>query len=289
MSRKSIIYLCATVLLAAYTVTAVAQSRARAAAEPNTAVVIDVADSARSGFVTAADVDKALGGLRARARRTPRRRINTLKIERMLTALPNIEGARCVARNDGTLHLCVVPMQPVARVFDNGSSYYINASGKRIAATAGHHVDVPVVTGHFASGKDVAALLPMFGYIHSHPDLDAMVTSVTVRPNGDIIVIPPVAGHVINLGDTTMIADKFGRLRRFYREVMPVRGWDCYDTLSVKWRGRLVATRAVKRPDVHIALDRLEGIVDEVPDDGTTDTGTAADIEVQADSAAHLR
>ena len=246
MSRKSIIYLCATVLLAAYTVTAVALSRARAAAEPYTAVVIDVADSARSGFVTAADVDKALGGLRARARRTPRRRINTLKIERMLTALPNIEGARCVARNDGTLHLCVVPMQPVARVFDNGSSYYINASGKRISAELRYHIDVPVLVGTFGSEYPAQRLLPLLSYIASDSTANAMIATVTQEPDGNIILVPNIVGHVINFGDTSRVADKFARLRTFYRHVAPTKGWATYDTIAVKWRDRIVATRRHK-------------------------------------------
>ena len=56
-----------------------------------------------------------------------------------------------------------------------------------------------------------------------------------------------IRGHVINFGDVSDIENKFDRLRRMYEEILPLKGWDFYDTLSVKWRGQVVATRRVKK------------------------------------------
>ena len=61
--------------------------------------------------------------------------------------------------------------------------------------------------------------------------------------NHDIILVPVIRGHVVNFGDTSLIADKFARIKSFYNNVMPVKGWDYYESLSVKWRGQIVATR----------------------------------------------
>lgn len=282
------IYPAATVLLAAYVVFAVSASRKADRSLPFTSVAIEVVDSAHTGFVTAADVDRMLGGLRQRVKMTPRGRLNLLVLERQLEAQPAIESARCYALNNGELCLRVVSMQPVVRVFDGAGSYYVNAGGKTIPADAGNHVDVPVVSGHFKSGAAVTALLPMFRYIHANPGYDALVTSVTVDRRGDIIVIPAIRGHVINLGDTSQIADKFTRLSTFYHRVMPVKGWQFYDTLSVKWRGRLVATRAGKRTVDSLAIRDAEAPV-EIPDDGTmmTDDRIDAVIAAQAVDAAH--
>jgi hypothetical protein len=86
----------------------------------------------------------------------------------------------------------------------------------------------------------------LLDYIAADQGLDALVSTVKQERNGNITIIPSIRGHVINFGDTSMLADKFARLRTFYREVMPVRGWETYDTLAVKWRGRIVATRRNK-------------------------------------------
>ena len=136
-------------------------------------------------------------------------------------------------------------MVPVARVFESRGhrSYYINAEGKRIGAEARFHIDVPVVCGTFSEAHTPARLLPLLSHIAADPQLDALVSTIVSEPDGDIIIVPAMRGHVVNFGDTADVADKFARLRRFYRSVPAERGWDSYDTISVKWRGQVVATR----------------------------------------------
>ena len=277
MTKRDILYLCGTAVLLLYTVFAVALTRAEKRMSLYEGVDIEVADSAGTGFVTAADIDRTLGGLRAICARDPRGKINTLALERRLQAIPSVESASVTELNNGRLRLRVKPLVPVLRVMDGNSSYYINAAGKTISSDQGNFVDVPVIVGHFKSGKEVARLVPMFSYIHRHPEYDALVSSVSVSPRGDIIIVPAVTGHVINMGDTSRIEDKFKRLNRFYSEVMPVKGWEYFDTLSVKYSGRVIGTRAAKR-EAPIALTALaDSVADNAPDDAFQ--GGSDDIE----------
>ena len=277
MTKRDILYLCGTAVLLLYTVFAVALTRAEKRMSLYEGVDIEVADSAGTGFVTAADIDRTLGGLRAICARDPRGKINTLALERRLQAMPSVESASVTELNNGRLRLRVKPLVPVLRVMDGNSSYYINAAGKTISSDQGNFVDVPVIVGHFKSGKEVARLVPMFSYIHRHPEYDALVSSVSVSPRGDIIIVPAVTGHVINMGDTSRIEDKFKRLNRFYSEVMPVKGWEYFDTLSVKYSGRVIGTRAAKR-EAPIALTALaDSVADNAPDDAFQ--GGSDDIE----------
>lgn len=277
MTKRDILYLCGTAVLLLYTVFAVALTRAEKRMSLYEGVDIEVADSAGTGFVTAADIDRTLGGLRAICARDPRGKINTLALERRLQAMQSVESASVTELNNGRLRLRVKPLVPVLRVMDGNSSYYINAAGKTISSDQGNFVDVPVIVGHFKSGKEVARLVPMFSYIHRHPEYDALVSSVSVSPRGDIIIVPAVTGHVINMGDTSRIEDKFKRLNRFYSEVMPVKGWEYFDTLSVKYSGRVIGTRAAKR-EAPIALTALaDSVADNAPDDAFQ--GGSDDIE----------
>ena len=99
---------------------------------------------------------------------------------------------------------------------------------------------------------------------------------MTQEPGGNIIIIPTVVGHVVNFGDTSMVDDKFLRLRTFYRKVLPTVGWQHYDTIAVKWRGQVVATRRHKRPEPVqlITIEEQSGILDRF-DDETTQCRTA--------------
>jgi cell division protein FtsQ len=266
-------------VLLAYIIVAVSYTCAGERSDTFNGLQICIDDTTGNGFVSSADIDTELGDLSQKIRLTKHADLNTLSLENKLRTLDKIEDAHCVILNNGVLQIDIVPMQPVARVFDGNKSYYINNRGKRIKADARYHVDVPIVSGHYATGEAVAELLPMFDFIRRNPEYDALVTEVTKNKRGDIIVVPSVVGHVINIGDTTMIADKFSRLRKFYHEVMKVKGWNYYDTLSVKWRGRIVATRRTKKVIDDRPLTELDGIVDEVLDNGTmltTTDGSAA-------------
>lgn len=264
-------YLLAAVLTA-YVVVAVAWSRDVASARRCVRIDISVADSAGSGFVGAADVARELAGLPRRAPGMLLADIDTDSIERMLNAIDKIESATSTVFTDGHVELTVVPMQPVARVFDTSTpearSYYINRQGKRISASAAYHTDVPVISGHFDSSFRPAALVPLIEYVTSRPQWDRLITHIKVDGPTNIILVPMIHGHVINLGDTSGLDDKFGRVALAYKKILPLKGWEYYDTVSVKWRGQIVATRRQKKlaPVVNPADYEAE---QEAPDLGT--------------------
>ncbi len=229
---------------------------------------ISVADSIGSGFVSQLEVSQECGDIMQWITSRKRKEVNLNELESRLRASDKIERVNVSLLNNGILAIDVVPMVPVARIFDTSTSYYINAGGKRISADPRYHVDVPVVVGNFNDRRPATRLLPLLDHIASRPELDALVSTVKQAHNGDIIIVPTIRGHVVNFGDTSDVADKFARLREFYRQVMPVRGWETYDTIAVKWRGQVVATRR----DKALATTSLAAVVEEFDDIDDTDT-----------------
>lgn len=200
-----------------------------------------------SKFVDARDVIVELGIDTDRLGSVLRDSFDIDALEKRLKASDKLQDANITMLSDGSLVVDVDPMVPVARVFDTTRpSYYINASGKRISAELRYHIDVPVLVGTFGSEYPAQRLLPLLSYIASDSTANAMIATVTQEPDGNIILVPNIVGHVINFGDTSRVADKFARLRTFYRHVAPTKGWATYDTIAVKWRDRIVATRRHK-------------------------------------------
>jgi len=218
-------------------------------------IEINIDDPEGRGFLTDEDVNDELGNIVGQLDTLRRGNFNSLECERILTGINRVEKARCLILNNGILRIDIDPIDPVARFFEPDGSVYVNAAGKRVKAKAAYHVDVPVVTTtHRADSAMVHDLLPLLRAIKKDPANNVLISSLRIDRRGDIIIIPNVLGHVINFGDTTLIDNKFARLRAFYRNVMPVRGWNAYDTISVKWAGRIVATKRDKnvaslRPD----------------------------------------
>ena len=171
---------------------------------------------------------------------------------------------------DGRVLVTVIPLLPVARVFDGSDSYYVNREGKRIRANARYFSDVPVIMGHFPREDSVftpLSLMPLFDWLNEHAETwGRFITMVKVESPNDVILIPAITGHVINIGAPEGFDSKFERLRKVYQKVIPLKGWKYYDTLSVKWAGQLVATRRSK------PVEQVAAASDD--EDETTDVST---------------
>ena len=110
---------------------------------------------------------------------------------------------------------------------------------------------------------------PIVERISRDPQWEAITSQLMVNPgNGDIILVPLIRGHVVNLGDTADIDDKLARVMTMYRKVLPLKGWEYYDTISVKWAGQVVASRRVKsipEPAVDVYKRQLHSQRSEAP------------------------
>lgn len=240
-------------------------------------MVISV-DTTAVKFLNPKGLSEQMGDYPWRVSKMPLNKVNIDSLERMLMQMDEIETVNVTIQNDSKVHVDVVPMRPVARVFQNdGRSYYINREGKRITADARFHIDVPLVVGDFDDTKFSAnKVLPLIEYISQDSLWSNMISMVRVDSPNDIILVPVIRGHVINFGDMTNFASKFNRLRRFYREVMPVRGWEMYDNISVKYNGQIVATRRNKKlptPEVIVETENSEAAeIDLAPADSLAQT-----------------
>lgn len=247
--KRSWVYASLTLLVVAYLIMMGAIACTKSALRPCTGILITVHDTARYRFVNPEELARELGTLPDEIAVRPLADINIDSLERYLSSFDKIESVNVNRLSDGHILIDVYPMKPVARIFstDGSRSYYINRSGKRIVADARYHLDVPVVVGDFTPSRFPAtSILPLVDHIGTDSLLSALVTMIKVDSPTDIILVPAMRGHVINLGDTLNYADKFRRLKTMYARVMNVRGWEYYDTLSVKWPGQVVATRRDK-------------------------------------------
>ena len=270
MSRRTIINAILACALLAYIFVAVPMTKSAERNDTFKGLTIKVNSKQHSNFLKEEDVNEILGDLRSKLDTLKRKNLNTREVERTLNSCNRVERSSCLILNDGTLYVEVDPIEPVARIFDSKGSVYVNSTGKRIEASPSYHVDVPVVTTvSVADTAMVRKLLPILREIKTNPQANALIASLHIDGRGDIIIIPNVLGHVINFGDTTQIQNKIDRLHVFYRDVLPVKGWNAYDTISVKWSGRIFATKSDKTVPHLVSLDELEDVVDETLDDET--------------------
>lgn len=179
-------------------------------------------------------------------------RIDLQNIENYLGQFSNFESVECSINPDNKLRITVTPISPEVRVFSaEGKSYYINRSGKRINADAEFFVDVPVLIASPGTEKDYESALSVIRYVTGDAELNSLISSYKIDSPNDIILIPRINGHVINFGDSTRQADKKAAILTAYRKILTAKGWNTYDTISVKFRDQIVATRRNKSANIH--------------------------------------
>lgn len=244
-------------------------ARYKSQGEVCTSVEVEVINADSTSFVTPQGVlsDLKHQGLEFEGKRMAD--INASTIEKALAKSPYLEFADIVKCQNGRLLIQVSQLLPVLRVFDGENSYYVNRAGKHMDASLYYHTDVPVVQGHFTRKYPATRLLPLIDYVESDSLLRSLVTMFCVRDTNNIILVPQISGHVINVGDASGFENKFAKLKLFYREVMPKRGWNAFDTISVKWDHQIVATRRVKAVVQHLDYDPEDD--EQAPDIETMD------------------
>ena len=268
-------------VLAALLVTGALWARSKSRGEVCTAVNVQVVNADSTSFVTPEGIlsDLKSQGIKLEGKRMGD--INASDVEEALRLSPYLENADIVKCQDGRLLIRVYQLVPVLRVFDGDESYYVNRMGKRMAASSFYHCDVPVVQGHFTKKYPPTRLLPLIDYVEGDSLLRSLVTMYCVRDTNNIILVPQFSGHVVNIGNADGFENKFDKLKLFYREVMPKKGWNTYDTISVKWNHQIVATRRVKAVQQIIEYDPDDD--EQAPDIETMTMGSAAEANKEQD------
>ena len=231
-------------------------------------LTVEIMNSDSTQFVTERGVQTALAESGIKVLGRPMRQIDASHIEHVLGQSDYLENVECVKAKDGEIIIRATQLVPVLRVFDaDNVSYYVNAAGKRMNATSTFHSDVPVVQGHFTDAYPATRLLPLVRYVENDTLLRSLVSMYTMRDSNNIFITTNIVGHVVNMGPVKDYANKLEKLKLFYQQVMPAKGWDTYDTISVKWSHQVVATKRKKTVREVVVYDPDE---DEVAPDMET-------------------
>lgn len=234
-------------LLTALLVWGVYWARNKAQAQVCKSIEVVVENTEQASFVTPEGIISDLKAMNYKIVGQPMWQINSDSIERALSKSRFLESAQCIKGQSGVFQIRVKQLIPVLRVFDGDNSYYVNREGKVIPASTNFFTDVPIVEGHFSKGFGPEKLLPMVDYVSADSTLSSIVTMYKYRDPQNIYVVPCFNGHIVNMGSVDNYQAKFRKLLLFYRKVMPEKGWNTYDTISVKWDHQVVATLAKKK------------------------------------------
>jgi cell division protein FtsQ len=170
-------------------------------------------------------------------------------IEDRLEGHPFIKMADASIGQKGILQLYLEQHQPIARIVRPlAADGYITTEGKIIPISPSYTSRVLILSGDMAEKllnegevmNQMPELMDLIRFISEDEFWNAQITEVEIRERDDIRLYQQVGEQVIELGDAADLKDKFDRIQIFYSEILPRKGWDAYDRVSVKFKEQIV-------------------------------------------------
>lgn len=178
--------------------------------------------------------------------------VNIERAERVLERNPFILNADVYLDANDRMHIEVDQREPVLRIIaNNGLNYYLDIEGNKMPLSNVYAPHLLVATGsippHVPDFMDadkkhlLADVFKLADVIRADEVLNALVEQIYVANNGEITLIPKVGKQKIRLGKFADVDEKLWRLKVFYQEAMPYRGWRKYKTIDLRYGGQIVA------------------------------------------------
>jgi len=140
--------------------------------------------------------------------------------------------------------------RPMARIVRyNGPDAYIGEDGQILPVYNKYSKRTIIITGdktkELSEQKninqgDYAPLYNLIQKIESDKFLHAQIEQIKLLKNGEIILYPQVTKQYIEFGAIEDIDRKFKKLKLFYEEILPRKGWNYYSRVSLKYKNQII-------------------------------------------------
>ncbi len=184
----------------------------------------------------------------------PIEEIDVARVETVLEEVPFIKNADVYIDAQNKIHIAIEQRKPIIRIIDNnGFNYYMDKNGHKMPLSKHHSANVMVVTGNvipytedFLDMERPNILRDVFNLVkicQKDEFLHAQIEQIYVNKLGELVLIPKIGNHKILFGKFENVNDKLERLKVFYKEAIPYEGWNKYKSISLKFKGQVVAKK----------------------------------------------
>lgn len=179
-------------------------------------------------------------------------RLNLKDIERRIKANRFIQDAQLYSDLKGNLVVRATLRRPVARLVRNdGPDGYIAEDGTvmpvsekfttRVVLISGAFVRQQVQVGNLNNSAEGKQILEMLNIIREDEFWRAQIAQLDIDSKSRVTILPQVGGQVIEFGTPENLEVKFKKLKIFYKEILPQKGWNTYERVNLEYEGQIIA------------------------------------------------
>jgi len=77
-------------------------------------------------------------------------------------------------------------------------------------------------------------------YIDADPFWKAQIAQIELNENNELTLYPQVSKQVIIFGSPEDYEQKFKKLKVFFKQILPQKGWNKYEKVNIKYNNQIV-------------------------------------------------
>lgn len=207
-------------------------------------IEVVVKDSSDQKFISAADIKRFLNENDMLPTGHEMQSINTTKMERkMMQKLYSIKELECYKTPGNYIRINVTQRTPVVRVMSRAQDYYVDADGKKMAATPYHPAYVLIATGNISEQFATNELYKFATFIKDDAFWNAQIEQIDIDYKEEATLIPRIGRQTIRLGKLDNFEQKLDNLMLLYNDAFDVKGWNVYKDINLKYDNQVVCTK----------------------------------------------
>ena len=215
-------------------------------------IVIELDNEQENHFMDEADVLKLVETSGQPVKGMSIERVNLKAIEAKLKFDKHIRDAELYGDLKGNLVVNVELRRPMARIVqEDAPDAYIAEDGTIMPVSEKYTSRVVLISGPFVkellASEDLnkteegTQLLEMIRLINKNAFWKAQVAQLDMDRSGKITLYPQVTGQIVEFGKPEDLEAKFKKLKIFYKEILPTRGWTKYARVNLEYEGQVIA------------------------------------------------
>jgi cell division protein FtsQ len=224
--------------------------------EPCREIRVNIMDSSKYRFVTPGTL---LSMIQTDNTSILGRGLNTIdlkSIENILSEVRELEKVEVYTTADGVLHVDADQRDPLMRVITSyGNNYYIDKEGfviphsisytPHLIAVSGN-IEVPdsCILGRSILEMDnemmINKIFRIVNYINDNEFWNRLFEQIWISQKDEIELVPRMGDHIVKFGEAGNYEWKFMILESFYKQTLPVAGWNKYSEIDLRFEGQIV-------------------------------------------------
>ena len=156
---------------------------------------------------------------------------------------------------NNVVNININQFKPYARLINNiGDDYYIDKNGEIFPVSNKYservlliffknykNIDKEKNINFFQNGNEIFKLI---NYINSNDFYKKQISQINILKDGEIIMIPQITKQKIYFGNTDNMEIKFKKLELFYKNILPTKGWNYYESVNLKFKNQIVCNKS---------------------------------------------